>query len=69
MAKRAAQTISKGSKLDDGKVKDGKYNKVNVGIIRTNGKIRTIFPMNVQKNKKGVELHERKKITRTSRKK
>lgn len=67
--KHAAQFVAKRNKKIDNQVKDGYYKKVNVGIIRTNGKISTIFPMNIQKNKKGVELNERKKITRTNKKK
>lgn len=65
--KRAGQVVSRGKILKDGETKYGHYGKVNVGIIRTNGKISTIFPASVQLNKKGVELHERKKTKRTDR--
>lgn len=67
--KKTAQTISRGRKRKDGEIKNGHYNKVNVGVIRTNGIISTIFPMKVQKNKKGVTLNERKKTKRINRKK
>ncbi len=58
--KKAGQVVSRGTKLKDGQVKIGDYENVNVGIVRTNGKIATIFPMNIQKNKKGKILNERK---------
>ena len=47
--KKAGQTVSKGKKYPDGKTKIGKHKKVTVGIIRNNGKIATIFPLNKQK--------------------
>lgn len=50
--------MARGKKYKDGYVKSGFYNNVNVGIIRTNRKIATIFPMNIQKNKKGIEINE-----------
>ncbi len=45
--------MSRGTKLKDGQVKADHYENVNVGIVRTNEKIATIFPMNIQKSKKG----------------
>lgn len=47
--KKAGQVVARGKKYKEGYVKSGFYNNVNVGIIRTNQKIATIFPMNVQK--------------------
>ncbi|MCR5786866.1 MAG: EndoU domain-containing protein [Acholeplasmatales bacterium] len=60
--KKAGQSISKGEKYPDGKIKVGNYKHVNVGIIRTQGVIITIFPTSVQKSRKGVILNEYKKI-------
>ncbi len=54
--KRAAQTVSRGKIMPDGITKVGYYGDVKVGVIRTKGKIATIFPMNIQTNKKGKEL-------------
>ena len=67
--KKAGQVVARGNKYPDGKVKSGHYSNVNVGIIRTNGKVSTIFPMSIQKNKKGIEIHEQRKTCRTNRKK
>lgn len=53
--KRAGQVTALGKKLDNGKIKVGYYGNVKVGIIRTNGKIATIFPLCLQTNKKGIE--------------
>lgn len=69
MVKRAGQVVARGKKYKDGYVKSGFYGNVNVGIIRTNQKIATIFPMNVQKNRKGVEIDEYKKTERIGREK
>ncbi|MDY5853178.1 MAG: hypothetical protein SPK28_02985, partial [Bacilli bacterium] len=52
--------IIKTSIKSAGKVKSGHYSNVNVGIIRTNSKIATIFPMSPQKDKKVVALNEQK---------
>ena len=49
MIKNAGQSVAKGIKLRNGKIKTGTYKKVKIGIIRTNGKIATIFPLNKQK--------------------
>lgn len=65
--KRAGQVVARGEKLKDGESKFGHYGNVNVGIKRTNGKIATIFPTSKQLNKKGREIHERKKTKRTDR--
>ncbi len=68
--KKAGQVVSRGAKLKDGQVKTGHYDNVNIGIMRTNGKIATIFPMNIQKDKKGKIINGCKKNKRTySRKK
>lgn len=58
--KRAGQVVARGNKYPDGKVKSGHYSNVNVGIIRTNSEIATIFPMSPQKDKKGVVLSEQR---------
>lgn len=50
--KKAGQIVAIGGKYFDGKIKHRKTNSVDVGIIRTNGKIVTIFPLNKQENKK-----------------
>lgn len=65
--KRSGQVVARGEKLKDGETKFGHYGRVNVGIIRTNGKISTIFPASKQLNKKGVEVRERRKTKRTNR--
>lgn len=57
--KQAGQVVSRGTKLKDGIIKEGHYDNVNLGVIRMNSKIATIFPMNIQKNKKGKNLNER----------
>lgn len=62
--KRAGQVVARGKRKEDGLIKTGYYFKVFIGIIRKRGKIATIFPMNVQKNKRGVELDECKKTER-----
>lgn len=67
--KEAGQVVSRGTKLKDGIIKEGRYDNVNLGVIRTNGKIATIFPMNIQKNKKGKEIHERKQVKGTIKRK
>lgn len=45
----------------DVQVKVGYYGNVNIGVIRTNGDMVTILPMNIQKNRKGKIIDERKK--------
>lgn len=65
--KKAGQAVSKGEKKPDGQVKVGHYESVNVGVIRSNGDIATIFPMNIQKNKKGKIINECKQIKRTNK--
>lgn len=50
--KKAGQIVAIGKKYPDVKIKHRKTNKVDVGIIRTNGKIATIFPLSEQKNKR-----------------
>lgn len=67
--KKAGQVVSRGEKKPDGQVKTRYYGNINVGIIRSNGKIATIFPMNIQKNKKGNIINECKQIKRTSKRK
>lgn len=51
--KKAGQSVAKGKKYPDGKTKSRKTKGVKVGIIRTNGKIATIFPLSDQKSKRG----------------
>lgn len=51
--KYAGQSVAKGKRLPDGKVKEGRHKNVDVGIIRTNGKVATIFPMSIQKDRRG----------------
>mgnify|MGYP002801228307 CR=1 FL=1 len=48
--KKAGQSVAKGKKLPDGKIKTARHKGVDVGIIRTGGKIATIFPMSEQKS-------------------
>ena len=62
----AGQVVSRGEKKLKGHVKVGYYENVNVGIIRSNGAIATIFPMNIQKNRKGKIIDERKQVKRTN---
>ncbi len=50
--KKAGQSVVKGKKLDDGKIKVGRHKKVDIGIIWTKGKVATIFPLSKQKNKR-----------------
>ena len=50
--KKAWQVVSRGEKKPDGQIKGGYYGNVNVVVIRTNGDVATIFPMNIQKNRK-----------------
>lgn len=64
MVKRAGQVVARGEKLEDGYIKSGFYGNVNVGIIRRNRMIATIFPLSVQRNRKVVEIHEHKKTKR-----
>lgn len=44
----AGRSVAFGRKYPDGFKKTGRYKKVKVGIIRTKGKIATIFPLNKQ---------------------
>lgn len=67
--KRAGQVVARGEKLSDGDIKSGFYGNVYVGIIRTNQKIATIFPMSPQRNKKGAVLNEYKKNKTANRRK
>lgn len=67
--KRAGQVVARGNKYPDGEIKSGHYNNVNIGIIRTNSEIATIFPMSPQKNKKGVIMHEQRTHRKNNRKK
>ena len=46
---------------NDEQIKVGYYENVNVGVIRTNGDVVTIFPMKIQKIWKGKIIDERKK--------
>ena len=66
--KRAGQVLARRKRKKDGEIIIGFYDKVNIGIKRTNGKIGTIFPMNIQKDKKGREIDEYSKIKGTIRK-
>lgn len=66
---RAGQVVARGSVMDDGVAKIGHYRNVQVGIIRTKGKIATIFPTNIQKDRKGRVLNECRKNERISRRK
>ena len=54
---------------NDEQIKVGYYENVNVGVIRTNGNVATIFPMNIQKNRKGKIIDERKKNKGTNSRK
>lgn len=49
--KKAGRAVAKGKVFPDGKYKKGVHKHVNVGIIRKNGKIVTVFPMYEQENK------------------
>lgn len=49
---KAGKSIARGRKYPDGKIKSGKHKNVDVGIIRTNGKIATIFPLTKQSRRK-----------------
>ena len=51
--KKAGQAVARGRKLPDGRIKKGKHKHVDVGIIRTQGEIGTIFPLNEQKVRRG----------------
>lgn len=51
--KRAGQRVAKGKKLPDGNIKKGRHKNVDVGIIRTDGKVATIFPTSRQNIKRG----------------
>lgn len=64
--KRAGQVVSRGQKFEDGLIKAGHYSKVNVGVIRRKGTIATIFPMSIQKDKKGRIIDECKKTKGTN---
>lgn len=66
MVKRAGQVVARGKKYKDGDIKTGFYGNVSVGIIRRNEQIATIFPMSIQKNRKGLIINEYKKTERTS---
>lgn len=63
--KRAGQAVARGKILQDGSVKYGYYGNVNIGVIRTNSKIATIFPTVKQLNRKGKERNEYHKTKRT----
>lgn len=51
--KKAGQKAARGKKHSDGKTKTGRTKGVDIGIIRTNGKIATVFPLSKQKTKTG----------------
>ena len=51
--KRAGQVVARGRIFPDGNAKYGHYDNVNVGIIRTNSKIATIFPASKQRDRRG----------------
>ena len=63
--KRAGQVVARGKILPDGSIKYGQYNNVNVGVIRTNSKIATIFPTIKQLTRKGKERNEYKQTKRS----
>lgn len=46
----------------DGQIKVGYYGNANVGVIRANEDVATILPKNIQKNREGKIIDERKKI-------
>ena len=50
--KSAGKRIARGKKYPDGKIKKGRYKNVLIGIIRTKGKIATIFPLSKQRSKR-----------------
>lgn len=51
--KKAGQAVARGRKLPDGRIKKGNHKHVDVGIIRTQGEIGTIFPLSEQKVRRG----------------
>lgn len=53
----------------DVQVKVGYYGNVNIGVIRTNGDMVTILPMNIQKIWKVNIIDERKQVKRTNKRK
>lgn len=59
--KKVANKLARGHKLPDGKHKTETLYGVNVTMIRNDGKVATVFPNKVQKDKKGVELNEQRK--------
>ena len=67
--KRAGQVVSRGQRRQDGVIKEGHYGSVNVGVIRTKGSVATIFPMSIQKDKKGRIIDEYKKTKRINKRK
>lgn len=50
--KKAGQSVAKGKKFPDGTIKCKRTKGVDVGIIRNEGKIATIFPLSKQKRKR-----------------
>lgn len=50
--KKAGIAVAHGRKYQDGKTKTGRHKNVDVGIIRTNGKIATIFPLSNQRSRR-----------------
>ena len=50
--KRAGQSVARGKKYPDGKTKIGRVRGVDVGMIRTHGRIATIFPLSKQRIRK-----------------
>ena len=50
--KRAGITVARGIKYQDGKTKTGRHKNVDIGIIRTNGRVATIFPLSKQKSRR-----------------
>ena len=49
--------LRKNRHVPDGKISYGMYKGVRVGVIRTNGRIATIFPDSIQPTKKGGNKH------------
>lgn len=50
--RQAGKYVARGKKYPDGSIKSKTYKNVEVGIIRTNGKISTIFPLSNQNRSK-----------------
>lgn len=63
---KAGNHVARGKKYPDGSIKSRTYEDVMVGIIRTNGKIATIFPLSNQNKRRDKD--EQQKTKKPSRK-